>query len=97
MKPVKAGEKQVRVNCLKIGNLLPPSSRLLIANCCQVVVAPVMASVADVLESVRQLLSWLERKPFDRSDEYHGVRTTLIRSLHAHQLHRKIDNLLISA
>ena len=43
------------------------------------VVAPVMASVADVLESVRQLLSWLERKPFDRSDEYHGVRTTLIR------------------
>jgi len=44
----------------------------------QVVVAPVMASVADVLESVRQLLSWLERKPFDRSDEYHGVRTTLI-------------------
>ena len=48
-------------------------------NCCQVVVAPVMASVADVLESVRQLLSWLERKPFDRSDEYHGVRTTLIR------------------
>ena len=48
----------------------------------QVVVAPVMASVADVLESVRQLLSWLERKPFDRSDEYHGVRTTLIRYFH---------------
>ena len=46
----------------------------------QVVVAPVMASVADVLESVRQVLSWLERKPFERSDEYHGVRTTLIRS-----------------
>ena len=38
-----------------------------------------MASVADVLDSVRQLLSWLERKPFDRSDQYHGVRTTLIR------------------
>jgi len=44
----------------------------------QVVLAPVMASVADVLDSVRQLLSWLERKPFDRSDQYHGVRTTLI-------------------
>ena len=40
-----------------------------------------MASVADVLDSVRQLLSWLERKPFDRSDQYHGVRTTLIRWL----------------
>ena len=45
------------------------------------VLAPVMASVADVLDSVRQLLSWLERKPFDRSDQYHGVRTTLIRWL----------------
>ena len=44
----------------------------------QVVVAPVMAAVADVLESVRHLLSWLERKPFDRSDQYHAVRTTLI-------------------
>ena len=42
-----------------------------------------MASVADVLDSVRQLLSWLERKPFDRSDQYHGVRTTLIRWLFA--------------
>ena len=61
-----------------MGNLLP-LRQLLISTCCQVVVAPVMASVADVLESVRQLLSWLERKPFDRSDEYHGVRTTLIR------------------
>ena len=40
-----------------------------------------MASVADVLDSVRLLLSWLERKPFDRSDQYHGVRTTLIRWL----------------
>ena len=40
-----------------------------------------MATVADVLDSVRQLLSWLERKPFDRSDQYHGVRTTLIRWL----------------
>ena len=44
----------------------------------QVVVAPVMSAVADVLESVRLLLSWLERKPFDASAEYHGVRTTLI-------------------
>ena len=60
------------------------------------VVAPVMASVADVLESVRQLLSWLERKPFDRSDEYHGVRTTLIRSP-TDQYHGKIDNIFLPA
>ena len=40
--------------------------------------APIMASVADVLDSVRHLLSWLERKPFDSSHEYHTVRTTLI-------------------
>ena len=44
----------------------------------QVVRAPVMSSVADVLDSVRLLLSWLERKPFDLSHEYHTVRTTLI-------------------
>ena len=44
----------------------------------QVVTAPVMSSVADVLDSVRLLLSWLERKPFDMSIEYHTVRTTLI-------------------
>jgi len=44
----------------------------------QVVRAPVMSSVADVLESVRLLLSWLERKPFDLTHAYHTVRTTLI-------------------
>ena len=44
----------------------------------QVVTAPVMSSVADVLDSVRLLLSWLGRKPFDLSHTYHAVRTTLI-------------------
>ena len=44
----------------------------------QVVTAPVMSSVADVLDCVRLLLSWLGRKPFDLSQEYHTVRTTLI-------------------
>ena len=44
----------------------------------QVVRAPIMSSVADVLDSVRLLLSWLERKPFDMSHEYHSVRTNLI-------------------
>jgi hypothetical protein len=44
----------------------------------QVVRAPVMSSVADVLDSVRLLLSWLERKPFDLTHAYHTVRTTLI-------------------
>merc|ERR1719411_719138 len=44
----------------------------------QVVRAPVMSAVAEVLDSVRLLLSWLERKPFDLSHVYHTVRTTLI-------------------
>ena len=71
------------------------ATELIVLIVAQVVVAPVMASVADVLESVRQLLSWLERKPFDRSDEYHGVRTTLIR--YFHPPHGKIDNLPLPA
>ena len=44
----------------------------------QVVRAPVMSAVAEVLDSVRLLLSWLERKPFEASAEYLAVRTSLI-------------------
>jgi len=45
----------------------------------QVVTAPVMSNVAEVLDAVRVLLSWLDRKPFDSQPEYHHVRATMIR------------------
>lgn len=44
----------------------------------QTVTGATMAAVGDVLESVRILLSWLERKPFNTSLEFIKVRTTLI-------------------
>jgi len=45
----------------------------------QVVTAPVMSNVAEVLDAVRILLSWLDRKPFDSQPEYHQTRATMIR------------------
>ena len=44
----------------------------------QEVSAPIMSAVADVLDAVRLLLSWLDRRPFDSKSEFHRVRTTLI-------------------
>jgi connector enhancer of kinase suppressor of Ras 2 len=44
----------------------------------QEVSAPMMSAVADVLDAVRLLLSWLDRRPFDSKSEFHRVRTTLI-------------------
>jgi len=44
----------------------------------QTVTGPVMSAVSDVLDSVRILLSWLHRKPFDTKEEFYKVRTTLI-------------------
>ncbi len=37
-----------------------------------------MSAVADVLDAVRLLLSWLDRRPFESKSEFHRVRTTLI-------------------
>ncbi len=37
-----------------------------------------MSAVADVLDAVRLLLSWLDRRPFESKGEFHRVRTTLI-------------------
>ncbi len=44
----------------------------------QAVNAPIMSAVADVLDAVRLLLSWLDRRPFESKSEFHRVRTTLI-------------------
>jgi hypothetical protein len=44
----------------------------------QAVSAPMMSAVADVLDAVRLLLSWLDRRPFESKGEFHRVRTTLI-------------------